>query len=251
MILSSDLIKAILTIHFPLREGDCEVTSLMRHLNKFQRFFLTTVSLCLFNVTAEGAASSGRPPAIGGLSDARIIVVRHAEKMGHGTGLSAAGKLRAQIYAAYFLTLKVQGQPIHINSLVAATDTSHSERPRLTLLPLSVASGLPIQQPCSDRNPTCMVDWLKHRPAGQTTLISWRHSKIPRLLKALAVSHGSLFPDGHWPPDFFDWIVVIKFDHGGHVQPNSVALIREPDSINDAVWRAMDHPTIRPFDSSP
>jgi hypothetical protein len=182
-----------------------------------------------------------------GLSNARIIVVRHAEKASHGTGLSAAGKTRAEIYAAYFLTLKVNGRPIHIDSLVAATDTVRSSRPRLTLGPLSQASGLPVVQPCSDRDPPCMLNWLKQRPAGQTTLIAWRHSKIMRLLAVLGVDGRPLLPGGRWPSDFFDWIVVIKYDRSGHIQPGGLVFIREPNSVNDAVWQAMDHPVIRPL----
>jgi len=102
-----------------------------------------------------------------GLSNARIIIVRHAEKISVSKGLSAAGKIRAEAYAAYFLTLKVNGRPIHIDSLVAATDTVRSLRPRLTLEPLSLASGLPVVQPCSDRDPHCMLNWLKQRPTGK------------------------------------------------------------------------------------
>ena len=68
-----------------------------------------------------------------------------------------------------------------------------------------------------------------------------------RLLAALGVEGRSLLPGGQWPSDLFDSIVVIKFDQSGHIQPGNLAFIREPDSVNDAVWEAMDHPAIRPL----
>jgi hypothetical protein len=196
---------------------------------------------------AQLASVESAPAAIGGLSGARIFIVRHAEKNGMSDGLSPAGKMRADVYAAYFETLKVKGHPVQINSLVAAIDTAKSNRPRLTLTPLSHATGLPIMQPCRDRDVDCMVAWLRRRPAGQTTLISWHHTEIGKLMDALGVDRKSLLPHGHWPSDFFDWIIALKYDKAGRIEPGEVALIHEPDTVDDAVWAAMDHPTIRPL----
>lgn len=207
-------------------------------------------ALCAVSSSAMAAqlsSADSAPAAIGGLSGARIFIVRHAEKDGTGNGLSPAGTMRADAYAAYFETLKVKGRPVQINSLVAAMDTQKSMRPRLTLTPLSHATGLPILQPCRDSDVNCMVAWLKQRPAGQTTLIAWHHTKIGKLLAALSVDKKSLLPNGHWPSDFFDWIIVLKYDKAGQIKPGEVALIHEPNTVDDAVWEAMDHPTIRPL----
>jgi len=187
-------------------------------------------------VTAEHAE--------GRLSGATIFIIRHAEKTGVGTGLSAAGAMRADAYATYFEHLKLDGRPVHIDSLVASTDSAKSARPRLTLEPLSGATGMPIIQPCSSGDVACLVDWLRAQPARQTTLISWHHSKIDRILTALGVSEHDVLPGGHWPSDFFDWVIALRFDKAGHLIPGKAELLHEPMSVNNMVWEAMDHPTI-------
>lgn len=185
--------------------------------------------------------------AEGRLSGATIFIIRHAEKTGIGTGLSAAGAMRADAYAAYFEHLKLDGRRVHIDSLVASTDSAKSARPRLTLEPLSGATGMPILQPCSSGNVGCLVDWLRAQPARQTTLISWHHSKIDRILTALGVSERELLPAGRWPSDSFDWVIALRFDTSGHVIPGKAELLHEPMSVNNVVWAAMDHPTIHPL----
>lgn len=192
-------------------------------------------------VTAEHAE--------GRLSGATIFIIRHAEKTGVGSGLSAAGAMRAAAYATYFEHLKLDGKPVHIDSLVASTDSAKSARPRLTLEPLSGATGMPIIQPCASRDITCLVNWLRAQPARQTTLISWHHSKIERILTALGVSETSVLPGGRWPSDFFDWVIALRFDKSGHVIPGKAQLLHEPMSVDNVVWDAMDHPTIHPAET--
>jgi hypothetical protein len=193
---------------------------------------------------AQQASTISAGHAEGRLSGATIFIIRHAEKTGVGTGLSAAGAMRADAYATYFEHLKLDGLPVHINSLVASTDSEKSARPRLTLEPLSGATGMPIIQPCSSGNVGCLVDWLRAQPARQTTLISWHHSKIDRILTALGVSQHDVLPGGRWPSDFFDWVIALRFDKSGHLIPGKAELLHEPMSVNNVVWEAMDHPTI-------
>lgn len=198
---------------------------------------------------AQQAAAETAQHAEGRLSGATIFIIRHAEKTGIGRGLSNAGAMRADAYATYFEHLKLDGRPVHIDALVASTDSRKSERPRLTLEPLSGATGMPIIQPCSSGNVDCLVDWLKAQPAAQTTLISWHHSKIDRILTALGVSEHDVLPGGHWPSDFFDWVIALRFDKSGHLIPGKAELLHEPMSVDNVVWAAMSHPTIHPVET--
>ncbi len=182
-----------------------------------------------------------------GLSNATVIIVRHAEKTGYGKGLSAAGDVRAMAYVNYFKTFALNGEPMRINALVAAEDTKRSARPRLTLEPLSQQMGMNIHQPCTETAVHQLVDWLRARPAERTTLIAWHHTKIPMLLTAFGVNPENVLPKGHWPNDVFDWVVVLRFDSQGKLIPGATRMVQEPSSIDNVVWKAMSHPTIQPL----
>lgn len=196
-----------------------------------------------------GGKSSGNvfQSSHAGLRDATLLIVRHGEKDGLGRGLSPAGKMRALAYAEYFERFELNGKPIRIDALVASQDSHKSERPRLTLEPLSKQLSLVIYQPSPDHEVRDLVGWLKSRPAGQTTLISWHHGHIPALLQALKVNPADVLPGGLWPSDAFDWVIVLRFDAIGRVIVDDTHLIKEPDGVNDTVWAAMDHPSIRPM----
>ncbi|HEX3982229.1 MAG TPA: hypothetical protein VHX12_00910 [Acidisoma sp.] len=190
-------------------------------------------------------------PAVNGLSDATILIVRHAEKPADGTGLSPAGEMRAQVYANYFQDFSMSGMPAQITELVAAEDSDKSDRPRLTLEPLSAETGMVINQPCPDHAVKTLVAWLKTRPAHQTTLVSWHHTKIGKLLAALGADPEQLLPNGHWPNDSFDWVVALRFDREGKLIPGSAHVIHEPAAVDNVVWSVMDHPTISPMRQAP
>jgi hypothetical protein len=218
------------------------------------RLALTACGLALAALIAPAKASAPEfvrsvvtLPAPNGLSDATILIVRHAEKPGEGAGLSTAGEMRAEVYANYFRHFSMDGTPVRINELVAAEDTDASSRPRLTLEPLSAEMGVTINQPCPDHAVKTLVDWLKQRPAHQTTLVAWHHTKIGKLLAALGADPATLLPKGRWPDDAFDWVVALRFDHEGNLIPGSARIIREPRTVDDVVWSVMDHPTISPM----
>jgi hypothetical protein len=181
-----------------------------------------------------------------GLSDATILIVRHAEKPASGPELSAAGAVRADAYAQYFEHFTLDGQPIHIDALVASEDTRKSSRPRLTLGPLSSDTGMSINQPCPDRAVGELVTWLKQRAPHQTTLVAWHHTKMAKLLAALGANPAAFLPGGRWPSDAFDWVVALRFDQEGHLIPSASRVIDEPAAMDDAVWAVATHPAIRP-----
>ncbi len=212
---------------------------------------LTACGLVLAATISPAFAYIPRPPltesyvsAPDGLSNATLLIVRHAEKTGLDTGLSAAGIMRAQVYAQYFQHFEMSGAPVHIDALVAAEDSDKSDRPRLTLKPLSLETGMVINQPCPEKAVGVLVDWLKQRPANQTTLIAWHHTQIGKLLAALGADPAAFLPNGHWPNDNFDSVVALRFDQDGHLIPAASRIIREPMAVDNIVWTVMDHPAV-------
>jgi hypothetical protein len=218
------------------------------------RVVLTACGLALFSMMAPAGAMTPQrhlswvsvvPHA--GLSNATILIMRHAEKPLHASGLSPAGQMLAQVYAQYFQQFELNGRPIHIDALVAAEDSDQSSRPRLTLEPLSAETGMLINQPCPERAVGELVTWLKQRPADQTTLVSWHHTKIAKILAALGADPAAFLPNGQWPDDAFDWVVALRFDQQGHLLPGASRVIHEPAGVDDVVWSVMSHPTVRPL----
>jgi len=80
------------------------------------------------------------------LSNATVLIIRHAEEPSKGDGLSSRGTERAQGYVEYFKNFTIDGKPLKIDYLFAASDSSNSKRPRLTLEPLAQALGIPIDR---------------------------------------------------------------------------------------------------------
>jgi hypothetical protein len=169
---------------------------------------------------ADSAKSTRSPKS--GLAGATLVVMRHAEKPndrdGGDSGLSPAGRARAKAYVDYFRSTKFGDAPLHITDLIAATDTSNSVRPRLTVTPLGKALDLPIQQPFADDQVGALADWLSNGRPDRTVLIVWRHHKLPALLVELGADPALLLPGGAWPKDTFDWLVVLKYDAQGKLK---------------------------------
>ena len=155
-------------------------------------------------------------PAETGPANATLLIIRHAEKPppeNGQTGLSPAGEIRAQKYAGYFRTAALNDKPIDV--LIATADTARSARPRLTLEPLSAATGLKIQQPFTDDEVKDLARWLKDNASNHTALISWHHGKLPKLLRRLGADPAELLPGGEWPDDVFDWVIKLTYDGSG------------------------------------
>jgi hypothetical protein len=172
-------------------------------------------------------ASDGAP----GLADATVLIVRHAEDAATGPGLSEAGQQRARAYARYFRPFRFGQASLHIDTLIAAADSRHSQRPRLTLEPLSQASGLPIEHSFKDRDVKDLVRWLGQGQGGRTVLISWHHSEVPKLIHDLGLDPTALLHHGHWPSHEYGQVVMLRFDHSGAVMAQACVLIQEPTSL--------------------
>ena len=114
---------------------------------------------------------------------------------------------------------------LRVSTLYAGADSAGSIRPRLTLEPLSRASGLGLDTTISTKDPSAMVALLRTHPHGATPLICWRHGQIPALLTAFGVAPDLLLPAGIWPDNVYDWVLVLRFDAQG--SPVAQQLIRE------------------------
>lgn len=171
-------------------------------------------------VVASKASFVAPAPLQNYLAGNTVLIVRHAEKPDESTGdpnLTEAGRHRAKAYARYFRPFHEEGIKLKISALYAGADSSASFRPRLTLEPLSKASGMPLNTTIGTKDPKAMLALLQTQPHGDTPLICWRHGQIPALLITLGASPDSLLPGGKWPDEVFDWVVVLHFDAQGRL----------------------------------
>ncbi|MFZ0870266.1 MAG: flagellar basal body-associated protein FliL [Rhodanobacter sp.] len=157
-----------------------------------------------------------------GLRDVTVLIVRHAEKAGPGNGLSARGEQRAAAYAGYFDPLQLDGETLLPLRLIATSDSKASERPRLTLTPLSARLLLPIEQPFADDQVDALVKSLRKQNQASVVLIAWHHGHIGKLIDAFGGNAKILLGGKSWPTDVYDWLVVLRFDdHGKLIESRS------------------------------
>src|SRR5215475_11660450 len=100
------------------------------------------------------------------LKNVVILVIRHAEP-DHHHGLSSAGKARAKAYASYFKNFKIDGQPLKLDYLFAARDSSVSHRPVLTIDPTAKELGLTVDSHFYDKQFHRVADEIESRPLGK------------------------------------------------------------------------------------
>jgi hypothetical protein len=152
-----------------------------------------------------------------GLTNAVVLVIRHAEKPDKGSGLSAAGQARAKAYINYFENYTVDSKPLRVDYLFATADSKASQRPRLTLEPFSKAVGLAIHSRFEATQIQQLVNAIQTKPPGNHILISWHHQQIPRLVSALGANSNALFPGNKWPDNVYDWVIQLRYDADGHL----------------------------------
>jgi hypothetical protein len=154
----------------------------------------------------------------GKLQNRVIVVIRHAEKPDEGDALSPAGEARANAYVDYFKHFTVNSNAIQFDYLFATKDSHESERPRLTIKPLSKALGLGINTDFKDDEYASLADELRSGPySNKNILVCWHHGKIPKLLAALGADPLQLLPNGKWPEDVFGWVVLLEYDENGNL----------------------------------
>jgi phosphohistidine phosphatase SixA len=196
--------------------------------------YLRVCFLPLLNAALLFGVAHASPPRVVSpappLANAVILIIRHAEKpdtADHDPGLTPAGLQRAADYVSYFQSYKIGTTLLHVNHLIASTDTKHSQRPHLTVDPFSQASGLPIDSRFADKDVDGLAAALKSEPRGKTVLICWHHSEIPALLQDLGADPNTLLPQGKWPSRVFSWVVQMRYDAAGHLLPGQTQVIHE------------------------
>ena len=166
-------------------------------------------------------------PAHSGLRNATVLIIRHAEKPDTGSALNTRGEQRAAAYVDYFNPLKLDGQTLTPQRLIAAGDTPQSSRSRLTLTPLAQRLNLAIEQPYANGDLHQLVKLLRKSNQAQTVLIAWHHGHINKLLKAFGGDPTALMGQEKWPDEVFDWLIVLRFDDKGRLIPSRSLKVQE------------------------
>ncbi|HEX3436478.1 MAG TPA: hypothetical protein VHT24_06885 [Pseudacidobacterium sp.] len=191
------------------------------------------ISTC-FALAFVGCVITARPLAgeKDGLAGNTVLIIRHAEKPETGTGLTAQGEARARAYASYFEPFREGDLNFRVDALYAGADSKNSIRPRLTLEPLAHAAGLTLHSDIGTNDPDALVRELREKPHRKHPLIAWRHGQIPALLTSFGVSPQTLLPNGEWPDEVFDWVIVLEFNGDGRLV--SQRLLHERPDIQRA-----------------
>jgi len=156
-----------------------------------------------------------------------VLIIRHAEDPANGHGLSPRGKERAEAYENYFQNFTVDGKRREPEAVLVAADSKQSHRPRLTVEPFAKAAKLPIDNRFANKQPADLAAELRANYQGKLILICWHHGQIPAVLRALGAAPETLLPNGKWPRDVYDWVIMVSFDENGHVIPQSTRRITE------------------------
>jgi hypothetical protein len=210
-------------------------TGIARNPSKI--FFVPVVLMALLLASAAFADDDDKAPNTNGypaLKDAVILIIRHAEKTASGDELSPEGYKRADAYVNYFKNYQLDGKPLKLDYLYAAADSKNSKRVRLTVEPLSKATGLKLDNRFANKKFQGMVDELRATSHGHEILICWHHGQIANLVEALGADPDTLLPKGKWPDDVFDWVLELHYDGNGRLIPSQTKRINENLMPGDA-----------------
>jgi len=176
--------------------------------------------LLAFGLTLVAHAQEGPKNSV-------VLIIRHAENPANGHGLSPRGEERAKAYETYFQNFTVDGKRLEPQAVVVAADSKQSHRPRLTVQPFAKAAKLTIDNRFVNKQPTDLAAALRANYQGKVILVCWHHGQIPALLRALGAAPETLLPNGKWPKDVYDWVIMVSFDENGRVIPQSTKRISE------------------------
>ncbi len=186
---------------------------------------LTPFLLLVFALNGSATGHSTREDS--GLSNTVVLIIRHAEKPIEGNQLSPEGVARSKAYVDYFHRLKIDGKPLRLDHLFATADSKNSCRERLTLQPLATDLHMSLDLRFKNKQVDQLAAELRSHPFGHEILICWHHGRIPALVEALGEKPNALIPGGKWPDKVFDWVVELRFDAKGTVDPKRCKLIHE------------------------
>jgi len=169
-----------------------------------------------------------------------ILMIRHGEKPKTGKHLAIAGQERAAAYSIYFQNYQIDSKTIKLDYLFAAKDSASSHRPRLTIEPLSKATGLLMNLSTSDKDYQTLATELLTDPTydNSSILICWHHGEILDFAAALLkgappLPSSSNFPTGKWNPAVFGWVLQLCWDTGGNIIPSQTVCLNEKLMYDD------------------
>jgi hypothetical protein len=93
--------------------------------------------------------------------------------------------------------------------------------------PFAKAAKLPIDRRFGNKQPADLAAELRANYQGKVILVCWHHGQIPALLRALGVTPETFVPNGKWPRDVYDWVILLSFDQNGRLIPSSSRRINE------------------------
>jgi phosphohistidine phosphatase SixA len=158
------------------------------------------------------------------VTNARILLMRHAEKTGDPMDphLSQDGSKRAAKLADYIPA--TFGVP---QFLIATSISKHSMRPIETIEPLSAKIGVRVDSTYADQDYGALAGQLLSEPryaeAGTVIVVCWHHGNIPSMARALGAKPGS-YPDP-WDANVFNQILILKYSGGSEPE---VTTLTEP-----------------------
>jgi hypothetical protein len=183
------------------------------------------IAIALLAASVSLAGASDKLP---GLANRWVLVIRHAEKPASGKGLSPEGEKRAKFYATYFTHFQINGKTLQLDELFATKDSKNSDRPRLTLTPLSQATHIPLDTHYANKEYGKLVKKLGEETQKSDLLICWHHGKIPDMLTSFGADPKKLLPGGKWPSDHFNYVIELHFDKTGEIIAKDSKRIVEP-----------------------
>jgi phosphohistidine phosphatase SixA len=179
-----------------------------------QIIFGFMASAIFFAATNVAFAHKQKMYAQPGQTYARVLIMRHAEKPRdkHNPNLAPAGYQRAQELVPYIMDHF--GRPDYI--MVAANSKS-SERPFETAMPLSQATGVPIDSQYADKDYKQLAHTLTsdYRFQGKFIVIVWHHHNIANLAHCLKAKDGT-YPK-IWKENVYNQL--IELDYNGQKHP--------------------------------
>ena len=173
-----------------------------------------------------------------------IFLVRHAEKPDKGSELAPEGFARAQKYVQYFQNqVKYNGQPIRWNYLFASAESDKSDRPFLTIQPLSEAIDVKIDSDFKNKHFKDLIKELKKNKGNKfdntNVLICWHHGEILDLASALGANQGDLPQSAHWPDKWpkkaYGWLLKIYYNSDGTLDRQHTEAVNEHLMPDDTV----------------
>lgn len=182
---------------------------------------------CFFIAVFFSSALLVKANAQEGPKNSVLLIIRHAENPADGHGLSPRGEERAKAYKNYFQNFTVDSKPRKPNAVLVAADSKQSHRPRLTVEPFAKAAKLPIDGSFGNKQPADLAAELRANHQGKVILICWHHGQIPDLLRALGAAPETLLPNGKWPRNVYDWVIMATFDENGRLIPERTKRISE------------------------